>query len=120
MEQTSQFAIQKFAKDLLDTADVLQMALDAVPKDEIEKSKIVKDLFTGVSLTKSELLKSFKRFGIESFDPTGEKFDPNMHQALFQAPVAGKEAGTVFQTTKVGYKIHERVLRPAQVGVVRE
>ncbi|KAJ3076214.1 GrpE protein 1, mitochondrial [Quaeritorhiza haematococci] len=123
VEQTSVYAIQKFAKDLLDTADVLQMALNAVPEAERSESstnKALKDLYTGVSMTRAELLKAFKRHGVVPYDPTGEKFDPNLHQAMFQAPVPGKEAGTVFQTTKIGYKLNERVLRPAQVGVVTD
>ncbi|KAI8911567.1 GrpE nucleotide exchange factor [Gorgonomyces haynaldii] len=114
-----QFAIQKFAKQLLDTADVLSMALDAVPETKREENQDLKNLWVGVDLTRKELLKTFKHFGVEPYDPMGEKFDPNMHTALFQAPMADKEPGTVFHVTKVGYKIKDRVLRSAQVGVVQ-
>ncbi|KAL2913009.1 GrpE, mitochondrial [Polyrhizophydium stewartii] len=123
IEDKQTFAIQKFAKELLNTADILAMALDAVPEAEragASSNAHLKNLYTGVSMTRAELLKTFKQFGVEAYNPINEKFDHNLHQALFQAPMPGKEPGTVFQVTKVGYKIHDRVLRPAQVGVVRE
>lgn len=121
LEAAHQFAITKFSKDLLDSADILQLALKSVPETERTGSspnKHLKDLYTGVDMTFSELMKTLKRHGVEPFDPTGEKFDHNMHQALFQSPVPEKEPGTVFQTTKIGYTLNGRVLRPAQVGVV--
>jgi molecular chaperone GrpE len=121
VENATSYSITKFAKDLLETSDVLDLALKSVPESEREGSnKHLKDLFSGVSMTRDNLLKTFKRFGIEAFNPVGETFDPNLHQALFQAPIPGKEAGTVFECTKVGFMINGRVLRPAQVGVVSE
>ncbi|RKO91302.1 hypothetical protein BDK51DRAFT_21214 [Blyttiomyces helicus] len=122
VEDTKAFSIQKFAKDLLDTADILQMALKALPAEELEagKNQHLTNLHQGVSMTRVEMLKSFKRYGVEEFHPLNEKFDPNLHQALFQAPIPGKEPGTVFEVVKVGYTIHGRCLRPAQVGVVQD
>ncbi|OAJ41911.1 hypothetical protein BDV3_006299 [Batrachochytrium dendrobatidis] len=122
IDEKQSYAIQKFAKELLNTADILTMALDSVPaaeRSEKSTNSHLKDLYTGVSMTRVELLKTFKQFGVESYNPDGEKFDHNLHQALFQASVPGKEPGVVFQVTKVGYKLHDRVLRPAQVGVVQ-
>ncbi|KAF9131590.1 Mitochondrial matrix cochaperone [Mortierella sp. 14UC] len=119
---TKDYAIQKFAKDLLDTADILNMAIKNVPQDEIAETstnKHLKSLHTGVSMTRDELLKTFKRYGVESFDPMNEKFDPNLHQANFQVPMPGKEPGTVFDVQKIGFMIKGRILRPAQVGVVQ-
>ncbi|KAJ8654748.1 hypothetical protein O0I10_009639 [Lichtheimia ornata] len=130
-----EFAIQKFAKDLLDTVDVLGMALSSVPTDLRSKetavaSEIAKDtakladqlsnLYTGVSMTEVELLKTLKRHGVEQDNPEGQAFDPNKHQALFQTAIPDKEAGTVFVVQKMGYTLKGRVLRPAQVGVVAE
>jgi molecular chaperone GrpE len=113
------FAIQKFAKDLLDSADILQMAIDSVPPLGESPNKDLKDLYMGVSMTRTELLKTFKRHGMEEFDPMGEPFNPDLHEALFQAVVEGKEPGTVFDVQKKGYTLNGRVLRPAQVGVVK-
>ncbi|KAG0195912.1 Mitochondrial matrix cochaperone [Mortierella sp. GBA30] len=119
---TKDYAIQKFAKDLLDTSDILTLAIKNVPKEEITESSTnthLKNLHTGVSMTRDELLKTLKRYGVESFDPMNEKFDPNLHQANFQVPMPGKEPGTVFDVQKIGFMIKGRVLRPAQVGVVQ-
>ncbi|ORX58091.1 GrpE nucleotide exchange factor [Hesseltinella vesiculosa] len=126
-----EFAIQKFAKDLLDTVDILNMALNAVPeglrtKEGAEKepsallAEQLSNLYTGVNMTQTELVKTLKRHGVEQHNPEGEVFDPNLHQALFQAPMPDKEAGTIFSVQKLGYTIKGRVLRPAQVGVVAE
>jgi len=130
VENTAAYAIGKFAKDLLTTTDILSMALAAVPEEYRKEDKDSKDpsspsshlqnLYTGVDMTRKELLKTLARHGVKSFNPIGEKFDPNMHQALFQAPVPGKEPGTVFQVSKDGYTINDRVLRPAQVGIVKQ
>ncbi|KAI7903078.1 GrpE-domain-containing protein [Cokeromyces recurvatus] len=135
IETTKEYAIQKFAKDLLDTVDILNMALIAVPtelrsKETSVKSEIATDagkildqltnLYTGLSMTESELIKALKRHGVERENPEGQLFDPNKHQALFQAPVPNKEAGTIFVVQKMGYTLKGRVLRPAQVGVVAE
>ncbi|KAF9158955.1 Mitochondrial matrix cochaperone [Actinomortierella ambigua] len=122
VNNTKDYAIQKFAKDLLDTADILALALKNVPAEEIAESSTnthLKNLHTGLSMTRDELLKTFKRYGVEPYDPINEKFDPNLHQANFQVPIPGKEAGTVFDVQKIGYMIKGRVLRPAQVGVVQ-
>ncbi|KAF9971780.1 Mitochondrial matrix cochaperone [Actinomortierella ambigua] len=122
VNNTKDYAIQKFAKDLLDTADILALALKNVPAEEISESSTnthLKNLHTGLSMTRDELMKTFKRYGVEPYDPINEKFDPNLHQANFQVPIPGKEPGTVFDVQKIGYTIKGRVLRPAQVGVVQ-
>ncbi|KAF1799983.1 co-chaperone GrpE [Mucor lusitanicus] len=123
------FAIQKFAKDLLDSVDILGMALESVPEsfrnkdacDQHEKSDITEqliNLYTGVSMTEAELQKTLKRYDIQVDNPIDQVFDPNKHEAVFQAPVPDKEPGTIFVVQKKGYSLKNRVLRPAQVGVV--
>ncbi|KAJ3042279.1 GrpE protein 1, mitochondrial [Rhizophlyctis rosea] len=121
VEQTAQYAVQRFAKDLLESADVLQIALNAVPEAERSSAsnKTLTNLYEGVSMTRTNLLRTFKRFGIEPYEPVGEKFDPNLHEALFYQPAEGKEPGTISAVVKIGYKLQDRVLRPAQVGVVK-
>jgi molecular chaperone GrpE len=103
-------------------ADVLRLAIDAVPEAERTGSnKHLVDLYSGVKLTRENLLKTFQRAGVEEYEPKeGEKFDPNVHDALFQAPIPNKEPGTIASCSKTGFKINDRILRPAQVGVVRE
>ncbi|KAJ3099339.1 GrpE protein 1, mitochondrial [Phlyctochytrium planicorne] len=122
VESTAQYAIQKFAKDLLETSDVLELALKSVPESERNSSSNphLKDLYEGVSMTRTNLLKAFKRHGLEESRPVGEKFDPNIHQAIFQVPMPGKEPGSILEVTKSGFLLHGRVIRPAQVGVVSD
>lgn len=115
-----EYAIQKFAQDLLPTVDILSTALKYVPQPIPSENTALTALFSGVQMTRSELLKTLSRHGVVEFDPTGEKFDPNVHEAMFQAPIPGKEAGTVFETQKSGFMLKGRTLRPAQVGVVQD
>ena len=123
VQDASDYAVQKFAKELLSTCDVLEMALEAVPlaeRGEQASNKDLKNLYTGVAMTRVELLKTLKRFGIEPFDSLGLKFDHNRHNALFTSPVKDKPDGTVFHVSKAGYVIRDRILRPAHVGVVKQ
>ena len=82
------------------------------------KNETVKQLFEGVVMTEVELQKVFKKHGLEKVDPLDEPFDPNFHEAMFQLPMEGKTKGNVGVVQKVGYKLHGRALRAAQVGVV--
>ena len=141
-EQTRDFAITKFAGDLLETVDVLAIALKSVPQSALKAPSsssesssstpapsegsekgpeaYLHDLYTGVEMTHRLLLQTLFKYHVKPFDPTGDKFDPNYHEALYQAPVPGKEPGTVLDCQKIGYKIKDRVLRAAQVGVVQD
>ncbi|PIA13427.1 GrpE nucleotide exchange factor, partial [Coemansia reversa NRRL 1564] len=121
VESTKTFAIQNFAKDLLDTVDILELAVKHVPKEHLEDkvaNKSLVDLYEGVSMTRSNLLRTLERHGVDSFDPLDKPYDPNTSHALYQAPMPGKTPGHVFAVEKRGYTIKGRVLRPAQVGVV--
>ncbi|KAB0796240.1 hypothetical protein PPYR_10301 [Photinus pyralis] len=112
------FGIQGFCKDLLDVADVLSKATESVPKEEItDQNPHLKSLYEGLMMTEAQLQNVFKRHGLEPVDPLNEKFDPNFHEALFQQEVEGKSPGSVVVVSKIGYKLHDRVIRPALVGV---
>ena len=90
--------------------------------DETAKAgadEATRNLLAGIDLTHRELLNVFERHGIRLVKPLGEKFDPNFHQAMFEVPDATQAAGTVVQVVQVGYKIGERCLRPALVGVAK-
>lgn len=119
IEEAKVFGIQNFCKDLLDVADVLDKAIEFVPPEEVGKSEILKNLFTGVDMTSKQLQGVFRRHGLLPINPIGQKFNPNEHHALFEADDPGKEPGTVAVVTKIGYKLHERTIRPAMVGVVK-
>src|SRR3954469_22410585 len=112
------YGIQNFARDVLDIADNLQRALDAVPADtKASADPGLKALIEGVELTERSLLNTLEKNGVKKFDPSGEKFDPNFQQAMYEVPDASVPAGTVVQVVQAGYTIGERVLRPALVGV---
>ncbi|CAG8533127.1 157_t:CDS:2 [Diversispora eburnea] len=129
VESTSQYAIQKFVKDILSTVDNLSFALNSIPpeirstfeNDDSSSGRDLINLYKGIELTNSELLNTLRRHGIEKVEPQlGEKFDPKLHEALYQAAFPGKEAGTICEIQKIGYSLNGRIVRPPQVGVVAE
>lgn len=117
IDEAKIFGIQNFCKDLIDVADVLGHATQAVPKDKLKGNADLRNLYEGLNLTRASLLQVFKRHGLETLDPINEKFDPNLHEALYQTEDDTVEADTVIQVTKLGYKLHKRCIRPALVGV---
>jgi molecular chaperone GrpE len=115
------YAITSFARDVLQVSDNMHRALEAIgPELRSSADGPVKALVDGVDLIEREFLKVLDKHGVKRFDPaTGEKFDPNFHQAMFEVPDPTIPAGTVAQVMQAGYKIGERVLRPAMVGVAK-
>jgi molecular chaperone GrpE len=112
------YGITGFARDVLDIADNLQRALDAVPAEARETADPgLKALIEGVELTERSLLNTLEKNGVKKFDPAGGKFDPNFQQAMYEVPDPSVPSGTVVQVMQAGYMIGERVLRPALVGV---
>ena len=112
------YAIANFAREVLDIADSLQRALDAVPADtKAAADPGLKALLEGVELTERSLLNTLEKNGVKKFDPIGERFDPNFQQAMYEVPDPSVPAGTVVQVVQAGFMIGERVLRPALVGV---
>lgn len=113
----SKYAVTGFARDLVSVLENLQRAVDSIPAEMKEAQPAVANLAIGVEMTLKELLGVFNRQGIERLDPMGQKFDHNYHQAIAQIDTPDAEAGTVVQVLQAGYKIHDRLLRPAMVGV---
>ena len=112
------YGITGFARDILDIADNLQRALDAVPAEaKATADPGMKALMEGVELTERSLLNTLEKNGVRKFDPSGERFDPNFQQAMYEVPDASVPSGTVVQVVQAGFMIGERVLRPALVGV---
>jgi len=110
------YSVTSFARDLLVVADNMRRALEAVPP-ELRANSAAKALIDGVELTERELLKALEKNGVRQFTPLGERFDPNLHQAMFEVPDATVPAGSVVQVIQPGYMIGDRILRPALVGV---
>lgn len=119
VDEARVFGIQKFCKDLLDVADVLDSALSSVPKEAIvPDNPHLQSLFTGLEMTQAQIQAVFRRHGLTQLNPIGMKFDPNEHQAVFVHHDNTKEPGTVAVVSKIGYKLQNRTIRPAMVGVV--
>ena len=105
----------KLARDMLPVYDNMKRALEAATE---EQRTISGPLLEGIELTMRELLNVFKKHGIVLIEPqVGDKFDPQHHQAMFEAPVPGTKAGEIIQVAAEGFMLHDRLLRPAQVGV---
>jgi len=115
-EDAHNYAVTKFARDVLSVADNMRRALDSVP-EEARENEAVKNILTGVEMTESELISTLGKHKIEVIKAEGEKFDPNFHQAMFEIENPDVEPGTVLQVVQTGYVISGRLLRPALVGV---
>jgi molecular chaperone GrpE len=114
------YGVTNFARDILAVADNMERAMKALDDEIREKADAgVKALLDGVELTERELIKVMEKHGVRKIEPQGQKFDPNLHQAMFELPDPSVPAGTVVQVMQPGYTIGERVLRPALVGVAK-
>lgn len=118
-DEALKFATTGLAKDLLPVADNLRRALDAIPKDALEKDEALRNFATGVEMTERLLLAALERHQIKRIEALGQKFDSNLHQAMFEVPGSGQPTGTVVQVLEAGYTINDRLLRPALVGIAK-
>lgn len=113
--EAEQYGGSRLARDLLPVYDALKRALDAAGEETRAQAK---GLVEGIELTMKELISVLGKHGVKPVVPaTGDRFDPQMHQAMFEAPVPGTKAGDIIQVMTEGFMLHERLLRPAQVGV---
>jgi len=114
------YAATNFARDLLNVADNFSRALAALsPEQRVAADEMCSNLISGIEVTERELINVFERHGIKRIEALGQKFDPNMHQAMFEVPTADEPPGTIIQVMQDGYAIGNRCLRPALVGVAK-
>src|SRR5262249_43722694 len=114
------YGISAFARDVLGVADNIQRALEAIGEDwKKHADEAGRALYEGVELTERDLLKALEKHGVRRIDPQGQKFDPNLHQAMYEIPDDSVPAGTVVQVLQPGFTIGDRILRPAMVGVAK-
>jgi molecular chaperone GrpE len=118
-EDTARYAISRFAGDMLQVADNLRRALDAVPPAAVEKDEFLAKLVDGVGATEKNLLSTLEKNGVKKLDPAGQKFDPNFHEVLFEIDAPDQPVGTVVQVLEAGYTIGDRLLRPARVAAAK-
>ncbi len=119
-EDATKFAVSNFARDMVAIADDLTRALDSLSEEDKAQEGALKTLVEGVEMTRRNLSTAFSRQQISRIDPEGEKFDHNLHEAMFEVETPDTEPGTVVQVIQHGYKIHDRLLRPARVGVAKK
>ena len=106
-----------FVRDLLASLDNLEKAISLIPENKDEMDETLKNILIGVDMTGREVASVLERHGISKINPDGEKFDYNLHQAMFEVPTNEVEPGTVVQVVQLGYLLHDRLIRPAMVGV---
>jgi molecular chaperone GrpE len=118
-DDARRFAASGFAKDMLSVADNLRRALDSV-SGAAGADGLARTFVEGVEATERALLAAFERHGIKKLEPQpGERFDPNLHEAMFEVPTAAQPPGAIVQVMQPGYVYHDRLLRPAMVGVAK-
>ena len=120
-EDLSNYVISNFAKETLTILDNLQRALDSIKPDELKNNdKNIEKFIEGIELTVKQIITVFEKFKIEKVESLNTIFDPNIHQAMFEIETQDKEPGTVVEVVQEGYKIGDRLLRPALVGVSKK
>ena len=117
-EDAHNYAVTKFARDMLAVSDNLRRAIDSIPA-EARENEVVKLVLPGIEMTESELLNILEKYKIRKIEAEGQKFDPNLHQAMYEIEDHSVEPGTVLQVTQAGFVIADRLLRPAMVGVAK-
>ncbi len=118
-QDTAKFAVSSFARDLVSVADNLGRALSAITPEQKEQNEPLKNIAIGVEATERELLRALENNGIKRVECLGHPFDPNLHEVMFEIDDASKTPGTILQVLEPAYTIHERLLRPARVGVAK-
>jgi molecular chaperone GrpE len=116
-EDTLKYASMGLVKDLVEVTDNLKRAVDSVPAEAFEDDDHLKNLLIGVQMTDKEILSVLERHNVKQVAALGEKLDPHSHEALFEVPDPSRPAGTIVQVMQPGYRLHERLVRPARVGV---
>ncbi len=118
-EDMARYAVTNFARDLIGVADNLRRALESVDEGTRKENPSIENLLIGVEMTERELLTAFEKSNIRRMEPVGQKFDPNVHEAMFEYDDPSRPAGTVGQVIETGYMLHDRPLRPAKVGITK-
>ena len=119
-DEAAKYAAAPLAKDLLPVADNLRRAIDSVAPELVEADERVRSLLSGIEMTERALLEALERQGIRQVQPAaGDKLDPHRHEAMLEVPDPSKPHGTIAQVYEIGYQFHDRLLRPARVGVVK-
>jgi len=118
-EDLQKYGAAGLARDMLSVSDNLARAVAAIPADVRAANPAFESLAAGVEMVQKEIQSAFAKHKIQKIEPLGEKFDAHRHQAMFELENTGQPAGTVVQVLQAGYMLHDRLLRPAMVGVAK-
>lgn len=120
LDEVRRRAVGDFARELLEVADNLRRAIDSVPRDELERNELLLNLVTGVEMTERQLLEVFRRYDISKIEPKpGEPFHHDLHHAMYEVESAEHRPGAIAEVMQVGYRMGDRLLRPARVGIAK-
>ena len=120
IEHARKYSHITFVRDLVSSVDNLQRALQSVPDDKSVLSEPIKNLIIGLDIVQKEIVTNFEKHNLTQIDPLGEKFDYNFHQAMFEVPTNDTEPGIVVEVSQKGYLLHDRLVRPAMVGISKK
>ena len=120
VEHAKKYSHITFVRDLVSSVDNLQRALESVPEDKSQLPEPVKNLIIGLDIVEKEIVTTFEKHNLKQICPLGEKFDYNFHQAMFEVPTNNSEPGIVVEVSQKGYLLHDRLVRPAMVGISKK
>ena len=120
VEHAKKYSHITFVRDLVSSVDNFQRALESVPDDNSQLSEPIKNLIIGLDIVEKEIITTFEKHNLKQIHPLGEKFDYNFHQAMFEVPTNETEPGIVVEVSQKGYLLHDRLVRPAMVGISKK
>ena len=120
IENSKKYSHISFVKDLITSVDNFQRALKAVPEDKSSLPEPIQNLIIGLEIVEKEICATLEKHNVKLIDPLGEKFDYNFHQAMFEVPTNEEEPGKVVEVSQKGYVLHDRLVRPAMVGISKK
>jgi molecular chaperone GrpE len=120
VEHAKKYSHITFVRDLVSSVDNFQRALESVPDDNSQLSEPIKNLIIGLDIVEKEIITTFEKHNLKQINPLGEKFDYNFHQAMFEVPTNDTEPGIVVEVSQKGYLLHDRLVRPAMVGISKK
>ena len=120
VEHAKKYSHITFVRDLVSSVDNFQRALESVPDDNSQLSEPIKNLIIGLDIVEKEIITTFEKHNLKQIYPLGEKFDYNFHQAMFEVPTNDTEPGIVVEVSQKGYLLHDRLVRPAMVGISKK
>ena len=120
VDQAKKYSHISFVRDLVSSVDNFKRALDSLPEDKTDLPEPIKNLIIGLEIVEKEINSTFEKYNLKQISPLGEKFDYNFHQAMFEVPTNDTDPGIVIEVSQIGYLLHDRLVRPAMVGISKK